>query len=124
MAILTVRELYTLLSDLPRDVIGVRMVYDGDRLSLIDENQPNRVFTQKQVDGVKEAAWDLTAFAVSLDTVKAWLRMQEDGEQRVGISPFWGGGDYRVVFTGCGAQFAFSVISLPSAPRASSPGAP
>lgn len=116
MALLTVRELYDFLGGLPREREGVRMVYDGEELILTDMTHHETILARRWVGGVKEATWDLTAFRVSLDTVRAWLRMQEDDSRQVGISPFWGGGDHRVVFTGCGHQLAFPVIDLPSAP--------
>jgi hypothetical protein len=117
MAVLTVRELRDLLEPIPRGLQGVRMVYDGIHLTLTDTAQPDRPLVRTEVDGIKQATWDLTAFSASLDTVRAWLRMQEDDTQQVGISPFWGGGEHRVVFTGCGGQLAFPVIDLPSAPQ-------
>ncbi|MFE0472552.1 hypothetical protein ACFW2V_13150 [Streptomyces sp. NPDC058947] len=118
MAVLTVRELRDLLESISRDLpAGLRMVYDGVHLTLTDPAHPHTPLVRAEVDGIKAAVWDLTAFSASLDTVRAWLRMQQDDTQRVGISPFWGGGDHRVVFTGCGAQLAFPVIDLPSAPQ-------
>jgi hypothetical protein len=117
MALLTVRELYALLDQVPRGQDGVRMVYDGFYLTLTDMTCPEDVLARVEAVGVEGATWDLTAFPASLDTVRAWLRMQEDDTRQVGISPFWGGGDHRVVFTGCGGQLAFPVIDLPSAPQ-------
>lgn len=117
MATPTVRELYELLMQVPRGQEGVRMVYDGSELALTHPARHDDVLAKMKVDGVKAATWELTAFSPSLDTVKAWLRMQADQSQRVGISPYWFKGDHRVVFTGCGQQLAFPVISLPSAPK-------
>lgn len=118
MAILTVRELYDLLDELPRGRDGVRMVYDGESLTLTDMTRHGAVLAEMRVGGVPEATWDLTAFSASLATVRAWLRMQQDDRQKVGISPYWYKGDHRVVFTGCGQQLAFPVIDLPTAPSA------
>lgn len=119
MAVLTVRELYDLLNQVRQEQPGVRMIYDGRNLTLTHVDRHDDVLAHAPVDGVREAVWDLTAYSASLDTVRAWLRMhmQKDGAQKVGISPFWYGGDHRVVFTGCGQQLAFPVIDLPTAPR-------
>lgn len=117
MALLTVRELYDLLKQVPRGCGGVRMVYDGEDLTLTDMTHHDTVLAKTWAPGVPGATWDLTAFSASLDTVRAWLRSQEDDEQGVGISPYWYQGDHRVVFTGCGTQLAFPVIALPSAPK-------
>lgn len=118
MAVLTVRELRSLLEPIPRGLpAGLRMVYDGVHLTLTDPTHPDTPLVRAEVDGIKAATWDLTAFSASLDTVRAWLRMQDDDTQLVSLSPFWGGGDHRVVFTGCGTQLTFPVIDLPSAPQ-------
>lgn len=117
MALLTVRELCDLLERIPRGCGGIRMVYDGEDLTLTDMTHHDIVLAKGWAPGVPGATWELTAYSASLDTVRAWLCHQENEEQKVGIGPFWGGGDHRVVFTGCGTQLAFPVIDLPSAPK-------
>lgn len=117
MALLTVRELCDLLERIPRECQGVRMVYDGENLTLTDMTRHDLVAAKVRAPGVPEATWELTAYPASLATVRGWLRLQRDDEQSVGISPYWYRGDHRVVFTGCGTQLAFPVIDLPSAPK-------
>lgn len=117
MALLTVRDLLDLLERVPRGCGGVRMVYDGEDLTLTDMTHHDIVLAKSWAPGVPEATWELVAYSASLDTVRGWLRLQQDDEQGVGISPYWYRGDHRVVFTGCGTQLAFPVIDLPSAPK-------
>lgn len=118
MAHFSVRNLRTLLEQVPRGGIGVRIIYRDGHLTLADMNDRDVVLAQgDSAEPAIPGDWELVAYSASLDTVRAWLRMHVDDSQEVGISPFWGGGDHRVVFTGCGAQLAFPVIELPSAPK-------
>lgn len=119
MAHFAVHNLRTVLERVPRGLDGVHMTYGHGRLTLASASDRDTVLAEEESAQpvIPGEDWELVAYSASLDTVRAWLRMQKDEEQFVGISPFWGGGDHRVVFTGCGTQLAFPVIELPSAPR-------
>lgn len=103
---------------------GVRIVYDGDTLTMRGASAPDTVLatadSTAQHLGDYNTGWEVTAHLASVDTVRAWTRMLESegyDEQQVGLSPFWGGGDLSIVFTSGGQQMAFPVIECPTAPE-------
>jgi hypothetical protein len=84
---------------------------------------PDVVLATAQSTGQEVAGfgcdWEVTMYLASVDTTRAWMRMLEAegfGEQQVGLSPFWPGGDLQIVFTTGGQQAAFPVIACPTAP--------
>jgi hypothetical protein len=116
MAQLAVEDLSRILADVAGlKLEGVRLVYDGAWLSVSSPDRPHAVLSQAECHGPATGPWELTAYRACLPAVRAWLRLLEV-DQRIDVSPFWGGPEVLVVFTAGQAYQAFPVLECPSAP--------
>ncbi len=72
----------------------------GAWLHLTDADVHARIFGEREVDGLVQAAEDLYAGAVIRDGLGVWL-WARPSPQRVTLSPFLGDNHYGLYLTGC-----------------------
>ncbi|MET8412563.1 hypothetical protein ABZV34_31505 [Streptomyces sp. NPDC005195] len=65
--------------------------------------------------GYTTAAWEVTAYSASLDTVRAWMRTL-DGGDLIDVTPVWARAPAMIAFATGGQTVAFPVIACPTAP--------
>ncbi|MDX3694895.1 hypothetical protein PV726_32080 [Streptomyces europaeiscabiei] len=115
MVQLAVEDLSRILADAAGDKHeGVRLVYDGASLCVSSPDRPHAVLSQAECRGPATGPWELTAYRASLPAVRAWLQLLEVDE-RIDVSPLWGGPEVLVVFTAGQSYQAFPVLECPSA---------
>lgn len=94
----------------------VRITFDGKQITLI-AGDPRRTHTQETRSTDLTGNWEMDIHHQSVQTMCAWLRQlvrgpDGQGDDLMGIAPFWGGGQEMVVFTVNGTNMAFPAISI------------
>ncbi|MEV6534929.1 hypothetical protein AB0M86_36015 [Streptomyces sp. NPDC051639] len=101
MAQLVIQDFYGLLGRAPRrrDLLqdGIRLVYDGSTLALSTADTPDTVIATAATCGYTTAAWEVTAYSASLDTVRAWMRTL-DGGDLIDVTPVWARAPAMIAF--------------------------